>query len=504
MSDNKYDVLISYRRDYKGVDGTKHSNIPTARAIESQFSKRGYEVFLDMEKCTDGRFEDEIIPAIKTCVYFVLLLTKDSLKRCQNEGDWVRREIEVALKSPCKIIIVTPDGEVPACPKGLPASIASIDGIEISDIGVSRKTFSSDIDFIISTRMGSPVVKKDNRLENCAKLKVTSNLDCLMYVDGDEEKDVRAHIVANKLEKIPLPPGEYVFKFVSEDKKDIVRDSLFIMPSQDKVYPLVDLLRVKQEREQREQETDWKEQEEKKRKVREAQGEIEVKGVKFKMVYVEGGTFTMGATEEQGRDADDDEKPEHEVRLDDYYIGETVVTQELWKAVMGSNSNPSFFTDSDNLPVERVSWEDAQAFIKKLNEITHRTFRLPTEEEWEYAARGGEEHKGYKYSGSNYIDKVAWYQKNSDSMTHPVKRKLPNDLGLYDMSGNVEEWCQDRYGQYISGVQKKQQDSISGANRVIRGGSWILGAGQCRVSYRNYDKQTFQCYYLGFRLVMNP
>lgn len=214
-------------------------------------------------------------------------------------------------------------------------------------------------------------------------------------------------------------------------------------------------------------------------------GTFTVNGVSFNMIAVKGGTFTMGATSEQGSDAYDDEKPTHQVTLSDYYIGETEVTQELWQAVMGSN--PSYFTGNLQRPVEDVSWEGCQEFIKKLNELTGKTFRLPTEAEWEYAARGGSQSRGFKYSGSDNIDAVAWYYGNSGSTTHPVGQKQPNELGVYDMSGNVWEWCQDWYDSnyYSSSPQTNPAGPSSGSYRVLRGGSWFNNAGHCRVSNRD-------------------
>ena len=212
---------------------------------------------------------------------------------------------------------------------------------------------------------------------------------------------------------------------------------------------------------------------------------ITIKGVQFKMVRVKGGTFQMGATSEQGSDAYDDEYPVHSVTLSDYYIGQTEVTQELWEAVMGSN--PSYFKGNNQCPVEKVSWDDCQEFIKKLNRLTGKNFRLPTEAEWEYAARGGNKSKGYKYSGSNDADAVAWYNKNSGSKTQPVAQKQSNELGLYDMSGNVWEWCQDRYGKYSSHSQSNPKGANTGSVRVLRGGSWISSERNVRVSNRGYD-----------------
>ena len=200
------------------------------------------------------------------------------------------------------------------------------------------------------------------------------------------------------------------------------------------------------------------------------------------MVKVEGGTFTMGATSEQGNDADSDEKPTHRVTLSAFHIGKYEVTQAEWEAVMGSN--PSYYKGS-NKPVENVSWNDCQEFIKKLNRLTGLSFSLPTEAQWEYASRGGNRSKGYKYSGSNKIKDVAWYDGNSGSKTHEVGTKQPNELGLYDMSGNVWEWCSDWYGSYSSGSQTNPTGPSSGSYRVLRGGGWCNGARNCRVSFRN-------------------
>ncbi|MGM9839281.1 MAG: formylglycine-generating enzyme family protein [Sodaliphilus sp.] len=218
------------------------------------------------------------------------------------------------------------------------------------------------------------------------------------------------------------------------------------------------------------------------------------------MVEVVGGTFTMGATAEQGSDADSEEKPAHQVTLSSYMIGKTEVTQELWEAVMGSN--PSEFKGS-NLPVEHVSREDCQTFIRKLNALTGKNFRLPTEAEWEFAARGGNNSRGYKYSGSNTVSNVAWYKDNSSSTTHPVATKAPNELGIYDMSGNVEEWCNDGYGDYTSTSQTNPTGPNSGSSYVYRGGSWFYYAFACRVSARGYtDTTTLRGSDFGLRLVL--
>ena len=219
------------------------------------------------------------------------------------------------------------------------------------------------------------------------------------------------------------------------------------------------------------------------------------------MVYVDGGTFTMGATSEQGNDALYFlEKPTHQVTLSSFSIGRYEVTQKEWQAVMGSN--PSKFK-GDKRPVENVSWDDCQEFILKLNSMTGKSFRLPTEAEWEFAARGGKKSNGYKYAGGNDISTVAWYEDNSDHETHSVGQKKPNELGIYDMAGNVWEWCYDKYSSYSSISQINPTGVSSNSECMKRGGSWFDYAGHCRVSYRGYHYPDYQFYSLGLRLALS-
>jgi len=219
-----------------------------------------------------------------------------------------------------------------------------------------------------------------------------------------------------------------------------------------------------------------------------------VNGVSFTMIPIEGGTFQMGSTTGY-----DNEKPVHQVTVSSFSIGQTEVTQELWQAVMGSN--PSNFKGSKR-PVEMVSWNDCRTFITKLNQLTGKTFRLPTEAEWEYAARGGNKSKGYIYSGSNEIDDVAWFTSNSSNTTHDVATKSPNELGIYDMSGNVGEWCQDWYSSsyYSSSPTNNPTGPTSGYSRVERGGSRISSATNCRVAYRGGSGPSGTGNFLGLRL----
>ena len=215
------------------------------------------------------------------------------------------------------------------------------------------------------------------------------------------------------------------------------------------------------------------------------------------MVFVQGGTFMMGATPEQGDDCYGSEKPAHKVTVSDFYIGKYEVTQAQWKALMGTN--PSHFK-GEKLPVEQVSWYDVQAFTRKLNALTGKEYRLPMEAEWEFAARGGNKSKGYKYSGGNNVSDVAWYSANSSEQTHPVGTKSPNELDIYDMSGNVYEWCSDWKGKYSSNAQIDPQGPKSGSDRVLRGGSWYSDARNMRVSFRNFVAPDYRGNILGLRL----
>lgn len=226
-----------------------------------------------------------------------------------------------------------------------------------------------------------------------------------------------------------------------------------------------------------------------------------VNGATFEMIKVEAGTFTMGCTSEQGSDCYGDESPYHRVTISsDYYIGKFEVTQELYQAVMGTN--PSNWKAYDR-PVENVSWNDAMEFCAELSRMTGRRFTLPTEAEWEYAARGGKKSTNAKYSGSSSVANVAWYDGNSGSQTHPVGKLRPNELGIYDMSGNVWEWCLDWKGDYSSASQTDPMGPGSGSYRVARGGSWNYDAKGCRVSDRNGSTPGNRFSTLGFRVVLH-
>ena len=228
-------------------------------------------------------------------------------------------------------------------------------------------------------------------------------------------------------------------------------------------------------------------------------GELNVNSVTYKMVSVAGGTFTMGATSEM-KGAWEHELPTHKVTLSGFSIGQTEVTQALWKAVM--ENNPSHF-DGDNLPVECVSWDDCNAFLSKLDSMTGKNFRFPTEAEWEFAARGGNNSNHTPYSGSGNINDIAWHKGNSGSKTHPVAQMNANELGIYDMCGNVWEWCSDWYGDYSDKAQTNPLGAHKGTLRVLRGGDFNSDARYCRSSYRTGNKPDFRYNGFGFRICLS-
>jgi formylglycine-generating enzyme required for sulfatase activity len=216
------------------------------------------------------------------------------------------------------------------------------------------------------------------------------------------------------------------------------------------------------------------------------------------LILVKGGTFKMGDTFGDGKKY---EKPIRDVTLSDFYISKFEVTQALWKEIMGDS--PSHFEGCEECPVERVSWNQVQEFLKKLNDLTGKEYRLPTEAEWEYAARGGEKSQGHRYSGAYNINDVAWYSGNSGNKPNHVGLLRPNELGIYDMSGNVWEWCYDWFAPYTNSPETNPKGPETGDGRVVRGGSWFGFIGACRLTFRGFDDPANSRSYIGFRVVLS-
>ena len=230
---------------------------------------------------------------------------------------------------------------------------------------------------------------------------------------------------------------------------------------------------------------------------------VYVDSLMFRMMPVEGGSFTMGCTRPKGeKHTYADELPTHKVTLGNYFIGQHEVTQGLWISVMGEN--PSKWTGNDSLPVEQVSWNDVQIFVARLSQITGYRFRLPTEAEWEFAARGGMRSRNTTYPGTQHqLWETCWYGGNSGGHSHPVGRLLPNELGLYDMGGNVMEWCADWMESYSANPQNSPQGPKTGENRIQRGGCFNSPTWGCSVWERNWYLPEYGYSYFGFRLVLD-
>ena len=548
MNKTVYDIFISYRRDGGGA---------TAGRINDMLTSDGYSVSYDVDTLREGRFDDQLLTRIEQCQDFIIVVDKNCFVRTVDPAtdpkeDWLWQELSYALKLRKNVIPVLLAGA--DFPKHLPEDIDSVRFY--NGPKCVHEYFDSFYEKLKDQLRAFPRLARPQAdvagtsTVKLPHLKLKADMDCVFCLDGEE----RTHLKAGVLQKLPVAPGEYELLFVSEENDADRVEMDFEMPDVDKLLKVsmstakdsrlqkeaearrqaeeerqaeerrlaeekqkaeelrqAELRRQEAERraaEERKREEERRrreaeeqkrrEEEERKRKEEEARAavrEFAVGGVPFKMIRVEGGSFMMGSLENDS-DAFDDEKPQHRVTLSDYYIGETPVTQALWKAVTGSN--PSNWK-GDNLPVECVSWHDCQKFIEKLNQKTGRKFRLPTEAEWEFAARGGTKSKGYKYSGSNNLDEVAWYTVNSGSKTHPVKFKKANELGVYDMSGNVWEWCQDKYGSYSSDSQTDPTGPASGSDCVLRGGSWNAYARYCRVAYRAYGSPDYRNNF-GFRL----
>ena len=500
MNKTIYDIFISYRRDGGGA---------TAGRINDMLTADGYSVSYDVDTLREGRFDQQLLQRIEQCQDFILVVDKNCFVRTIDpatdpQDDWLWQELSYALRLKKNVIPVLLAGA--SFPKHLPQDI---DNVRLSN---GPKCVHEYFDSFYEKLKGmlhayprlSPAYQGNtsspaNKLPH---LKLKADTDCIFYLDGEE----RSHLKAGIIQKFPLAKGEYELLFVSAENEEDRLELEFEMPDVDKLQK-VTLSGIRDSRQQKEAEAKRIAEEqrlaEEQRRRREEEARARVKtftvdGVSFDMIRVEGGTFMMGSPDNDS-DAYGNEKPQHQVTLSDCYIGETQVTQALWEAVMGSN--PSQFKGSKR-PVEQVSWKDCQKFISKLNQLTGQQFRLPTEAEWEFAARGGNKSRGYKYSGSNDIDDVAWYGANSNDKTHDVKTKAPNELGLYDMSGNVWEWCQDWYGDYSSDAQTNPTGPASGSERVNRGGHWSNFARSYRVVFRKLDAPDWRHDDLGLRLAL--
>lgn len=466
-----YDIFISY----------KHFSAATANNLWHRLTVKGYKVFYDKEEMGRDRFDEQIFQRIREAKDFLVVLEKHSLDACKDgtyKEDWFCRELMFAMKEGKNIIPIIIDGSTMPSRKELPEELWGFELKEAPEF--SLVYFSAFIEklekrpFLLS--------KPSKNVKDHAVFKFRSNQECNVF---NEKGDFVGKLLPDTKDPIYYmleTSGEFSFTCINcitnkvqEICKEIhLNEERFIIVTWDETIPLPPPL--------------------------ENGITIELaKEISFNMIKVEGGTFMMGAGHEQGDDAWPEEKPQHEVTLSDFYIGETPVTQEVWRAVM--SSNPSHFID-DKHPVENVSWNECQRFIKKINAMTGKSFSLPTEAQWEYAARGGRKSKNHKYSGDNLLKSVGWSIASNIRGTQDVGTKEPNELGIYDMSGNVWEWCVDSYYEYTRRKQTNPIGSSASAHHVRRGGCWAISAKHCRVSSRDFQPATHRSSQLGLRLVL--
>lgn len=518
-----YDIFISYRRLGGGA---------TAGRINDMLTNDGYSVSYDVDTLREGRFDDQLLARIEQCQDFILVVDKDCFKRTIDPAtdpkeDWLWQELSYALKLKKNVIPVLLAGA--EFPKRLPEDIDSVR--YYNGPQCVHEYFDSFYEKLKDKLHAIPRMAKHSSVPvgKLPNLKLKADLDCVFYLDGEE----RLHLKAGHIQKFPLDQGEYELMFVSDENETDRIEMEFEMPKVDKLLK-INLSTVRENRpkgeaeekrrteerrlaELRRQEAqkaaeEQKREEQRKRCEEESRAKdrvFKVGDVEFKMIHVEAGSFLMGSNS-------DFDNPIHSVELtQDYYIGETVVTQSLWRAIM--NNNPSLFKGEDR-PVEEVAYFDssnkdysALVFIERLNNLLYDQlpqgyhFDLPTEAQWEYAARGGKKSQSFTYAGSDNISEIAWYDGNSREKTHPVKErgKIANELGIYGMSGNVWEWCRDWYNSgYCMTSARDPLGPSSGSYRVLRGGGWGSYADGCRVAYRIYGSPGNGSGDYGFRLAL--
>ena len=452
----KYDVFVSYsRKDTKKVD-----------EFVSRLEAEGFRVWIDRDGVESGdAFKRVIVKAIKESAVFMFFSSESS-----NSSIWTTKEVSIAVHYEKPIIPIKIDKSV--YNEDVEFDLVNLDYIDYTDESMQQsmmekliRTMKSRLPErwkeICAAKSAESVNEKHEVIQNQVEESPKETKKEPLGINRKEET-----VVSGQSAQQPAKSkGKSALWIAIAAVALAVIAALFffLKPSEkQKEYPVVvDLSDLT----------------------------VSVNGVQFVMKPVEGEPFVMGGT---------NENPAHKDSVSTFYLGETEVTQALWKAVMGSDPtyNDGWTAESgigDNYPAYEVSWNDIQKFLHKLNALTNRNFRLPTEVEWEFAARGGKKANGYLYSGSNHIDDVAWYNKNSGNATHEVKQLKSNELGLYDMSGNVWEWCCDLYAA----------DAENASMRVLRGGGWNRNADRCQVIFRGKGGPDFRGNSHGFRLALS-
>lgn len=471
MENYKYDIFLSYRRE-GGED--------KARNIQLELEQYNLKVFLDYDSLYDNVFEDIILKCIEQTPIFMFVMTPNCLDRTVLEGDWIARELLFAIQHNKKIIpIEFKEYQFGEIPKNIPEQIYEVlSKTEHSELSTGQ-LFKKSIELLIDNRVANvfperTIIKRTKTRD----IRICTNADCI--VKHFDKQLIIAHPYEGNI--IHLPKGRHKLCFVLAKNNTIVQEKSYVVDDVSKS----DYIDV-----------DFQETEEDPL-IRQNHIDFDIEGVKFRMLRVESGSFFLFPKDVKDRSTDKLTNTRITITKN-YYIGETPVTQQLWEKIMGYN--PSRHRNVNN-PVEMVSWEECQKFIEKLNKLTTRTFRLPTEAEWAFAANGGNMCSRKNYSGSNCLQEIGWYIDNTD-MPHVVKQKQPNELGIYDMCGNVYEWCSDWYGCISANAHLIDPvGPFCGLNKVKRGGSWRCLPIHCNLAHRGQSSPVFKEDNTGFRLVL--
>lgn len=519
-----YDIFISYKR----------KSLATANNLYYRLTTRGYSTFFDLEEMRRDNFNVQLLNYIENAKDVFVILEEGSLDACKQdnwENDWFCKEISHALKTKRNIIpILIGDYKMPK-QEFFPNELR-----ELSLKNAPEFSFSYFEEYL-NKLIEKGYITSEAEIKNQATsiFKFYSNENCQVFKEGKLVCSLDG--MADEPYYLPVPrKGDYRFKCINS----ITAESQTLKEHIDAD-------------EERDVDIHWDEhkpfipdQEWPKAKI--VSGDsfiVELGNIQFEMLRVDGGTLEIGATKEQEKDAENNEYPVHNISLQTFYIGRFPITQNIWEAVMGYNKSHfkskqetvienaklknllvgahlgsafgpigaivgeaagsaiGWFSGRDkklmnkgHYPVENLTYDDAQEFVRRLSKMINIQFDLPTEEEWEYAARGGQKSKRYRYSGSDNIDDVAWYRNNSDRSTHPVGEKQPNELGLYDMCGNVWEWTKTPAHSYATNIEP------DGNIFIRRGGSWWHEDKNCRVSRRYASDRSKKTSGLGLRVVI--
>ncbi|MCQ2077426.1 MAG: SUMF1/EgtB/PvdO family nonheme iron enzyme [Bacteroidaceae bacterium] len=517
----QYDIFISYKR----------KSLATANNLYYRLTTRGYSVFFDLEEMRRDNFDVQLLKHIDEAKDVFVLLEEGSLDACKNpawkEDDWFCHEVAYALEKGKNIIPLLLNGYEMPSTKTLPAELQELTKKDAPQFAFAF--FDSYLDKLIEKEYITASPQNDQKVTSIFKF--YSNENCQIMKDGK----LVCSLEGNSDEPFYLPivrKGSYRFKCINSItlEEQVLKESIDFD-------------------EEKEVEIEWtnerkpftpKQEFPSEQRIFGDEYDVELGHLRIKMIRVEGGTICIGATKEQLPDADANEYPEHTITLQSFYISQFPITQNVWEVVMGYNKSKfkelerAMFNRVSNLfragvgsaggllkggtvgaivggvkgyrykysekghfPAENLTHDEAQEFVRRLSEMTNLQFSLPSEDEWEYAARGGQKSKGNKFAGSNNIDDVAWYRGNSDECTHPVGEKQPNELGLYDMSGNVWEWTETPAHSY-----SYNSDNISGNVYIRRGGSWWHEPTNCRVSKRYASDKSKKTSGLGLRVVI--